>query len=35
MIRLKAKPWELAEKLSRELEIKVISANDGMRVDLD
>jgi hypothetical protein len=30
----KAKPWELAQKLSDETGIKVIAARDGMKFDL-
>jgi ribonuclease BN (tRNA processing enzyme) len=32
---VKAKPWELAEKLSQKLGIKVIAARDGMQIDVD
>jgi ribonuclease BN (tRNA processing enzyme) len=32
---VKAKPWELAEKLSEKLGIKVIAARDGMQIDVD
>jgi len=35
MTMLKAKPWELADKLSKKLNIKVIAARDGMTIDLD
>lgn len=31
---LKAKPWLLAEQISKELGVKVIAANDGMRIEL-
>jgi len=34
MTMLKAKPWELAEKLSDETGIKVIAARDGMKYSL-
>ncbi|MCP2604647.1 MBL fold metallo-hydrolase [Candidatus Aminicenantes bacterium AH-873-B07] len=34
MTLLKAKPWEIAQKLSSELGIKVIAANDGMQINL-
>jgi len=34
MWMLKAKPWAVAESLSRELRRKVIAASDGMRFDL-
>jgi phosphoribosyl 1,2-cyclic phosphodiesterase len=32
---VKAKPWEIAEKLSEKLGIKVIAASDGMQIDID
>ncbi|MFP3867127.1 MAG: MBL fold metallo-hydrolase [Desulfobacteraceae bacterium] len=35
MTMLKAKPWEVAQKLSAELGIEVIAASDGMRLDLE
>ncbi|HHH79366.1 MAG TPA: MBL fold metallo-hydrolase, partial [Thermoplasmatales archaeon] len=35
MTMLKAKPWVLADELSKKLNIKVIAARDGMMVDLD
>jgi phosphoribosyl 1,2-cyclic phosphodiesterase len=31
---VQSKPWEIAEKLSRESGLKIIAANDGMRIDL-
>ncbi|MCP2598805.1 hypothetical protein NLC36_05640, partial [Candidatus Aminicenantes bacterium AC-335-L06] len=34
MTLLKARPWEVAQQLSEELGIKVISANDGMQINL-
>ena len=34
MTMLKAKPWELAAQMSRELGIEVIAATDGMKVDI-
>jgi len=34
MTMIRAKPWELAEKLSSELDTKVIAASDGMNLDL-
>lgn len=34
MTMIRARPWELAEKLSSELGIKVIAASDGMNLDL-
>lgn len=34
MTIIKAKPWELAEKLSQETQIKVIAARDGMELRL-
>jgi len=30
----RAKPWEIAQKLSQETGIKVIAARDGMRFEL-
>ena len=35
MTMLKAKPWELAEQLTKETGVKVIAARDGMKVNLD
>jgi phosphoribosyl 1,2-cyclic phosphodiesterase len=35
MTVIKAKPWELTEKLSKKLGISIIAANDGMQIDLD
>jgi phosphoribosyl 1,2-cyclic phosphodiesterase len=35
MTILKAKPWEVAEKISTKLGVKVIAASDGMQIDLD
>ena len=35
MTMLRAKPWELAEKLSDKLDVSVIAASDGMELDLD
>jgi phosphoribosyl 1,2-cyclic phosphodiesterase len=35
MTMVKAKPWEIAEKLSDDLAIKVIAARDGMDFKLD
>lgn len=32
---VKAKPWEIAEKLSQKLGICVLAARDGMQIDLD
>ncbi|MDD2889439.1 MAG: MBL fold metallo-hydrolase [bacterium] len=34
MTMLKAKPWVLAEQISKELGVKVVAANDGMRINL-
>jgi phosphoribosyl 1,2-cyclic phosphodiesterase len=34
MNMIRAKPWELAEKLTKELGVKVISANDGMKLEI-
>jgi len=30
----RAKPWEIAQRLSQETGVKVIAARDGMRFDL-
>ncbi len=35
MTIIKAKPWDITEKLSKKLGLKIIAANDGMEVDLD
>jgi len=35
MTIIKAKPWEIAEKLSKKLGVKVIAASDGLEIDLD
>ena len=35
MNMIKSKPWEIAENLTKNLDTKVIAANDGMEVDLD
>jgi len=35
MTMIKAKPWELAEKLSKKIGVKVIAASDGMEIDLN
>jgi phosphoribosyl 1,2-cyclic phosphodiesterase len=35
MTMVKAKPWEIASKLSKETGLKVIAASDGMEVKLD
>jgi len=35
MTMVKAKPWEIVSKLSKEIGLKVIAANDGMEVRLD
>jgi hypothetical protein len=32
---IRAKPWELAAKLSRELGTEVIAASDGLRFELE
>jgi phosphoribosyl 1,2-cyclic phosphodiesterase len=32
---VKAKPWQIAEQLSKKLGIQVIAARDGMEVDID
>ena len=35
MTMVKAKPWELAEKISSELGIKILAARDGMLFNID
>jgi phosphoribosyl 1,2-cyclic phosphodiesterase len=35
MTVIKAKPWEIAEELSKKLGVNVIAASDGMEIDLD
>ncbi|RLF28146.1 MAG: hypothetical protein DRN08_02255 [Thermoplasmata archaeon] len=35
MTMLRAKPWEMAEKLSSKLGIKIIAAGDGMKINID
>jgi ribonuclease BN (tRNA processing enzyme) len=35
MTMIKAKPWEIAERLSKKIGINVIAARDGMEIDLD
>jgi hypothetical protein len=35
MTVIKSKPWKLAEKLSEKIGVKVISASDGMEINLD
>ncbi len=35
MNMVKAKPWEIAERLSEKLGTKIIAARDGMEVDID
>ena len=35
MTMLKEKPWEIAEALSKKLGLKIIAANDGMKIDLE
>jgi len=35
MTMIKAKPWEIAEKISEKLGAKVIAASDGMEIDLE
>ncbi|HHF58847.1 MAG TPA: MBL fold metallo-hydrolase, partial [Thermoplasmatales archaeon] len=32
---LRAKPWKLAEEMSKRLNLNVIAANDGMMVDVE
>ena len=35
MTMIKAKPWIVAKELGRELDLKVIAASDGMKIDLE
>jgi len=35
MTIIRAKPWELAEKLSQETKVRVIAARDGMELNLE
>jgi len=35
MTMIKAKPWKIAEKLTKKIDVKVIAASDGMKIDLD
>ena len=35
MTFIKAKPWEIAEDLTKKFGVKVIAASDGMEIDLD
>ena len=35
MTILRAKPWEIADKMSSDLGVKVIAANDGMQINLN
>lgn len=35
MTMLKAKPWEIAEKLGNKLGLRIIAANDGQEIKLD
>jgi len=35
MTMVKAKPWDLAERLSSEIGLKVISARDGLNLELE
>ena len=35
MTMVKTKPWEIAERLSKKLGVKVIAASDGMEINLD
>jgi phosphoribosyl 1,2-cyclic phosphodiesterase len=34
MTMIKNKPWEIAEKLEKELKTKVIATSDGLTLDL-
>ncbi|MDZ7262236.1 MAG: MBL fold metallo-hydrolase [candidate division KSB1 bacterium] len=35
MTMLRAKPWEVAQQLSRETGVEVVAANDGLKLDLE
>jgi len=35
MTFIKAKPWEIAEELTKKFDVKVIAARDGMQIDID
>ncbi len=35
MTMIKAKPWEIADNLTKELNLEVIAARDGMQIDVD
>jgi len=35
MTMIKAKPWEIADKLTGKIGVKVMAASDGMEIDLD
>jgi ribonuclease BN (tRNA processing enzyme) len=35
MTMIRAKPWEVASELEKELGLKVIAASDGMKLDLE
>ena len=35
MTMIKSKPWDIAEKLTKKLGVKVIAASDGLDLDLD
>jgi phosphoribosyl 1,2-cyclic phosphodiesterase len=35
MTMLRARPWEIAERLSKKLGVKVVAARDGMELDLE
>jgi hypothetical protein len=35
MSMVKAKPWEIAETLSKKLNTNIIAARDGMELDID
>jgi hypothetical protein len=35
MTLIRAKPWEIAEKLSEKFGVKIIAARDEMEIDLD
>jgi hypothetical protein len=35
MTVLREKPWEVADRFSKELGIEVVAARDGMTIELD
>ena len=35
MTMIMGKPWKIADRLSKKLGLKVVSARDGMEIDID